>query len=65
MKKSTYLKKHSNKKESPWDSIEPDSSVGKALNLTRDIAGFFCVLAGNLHKKELIENMMDELLENT
>ena len=53
-----------NPKEAPWDAIDPDlvPNAASSLNLTRDIAGFFCAIANNMKRGYMIEDMMDELM---
>ena len=51
-------------KKVPWDSIDPKSAAAATLNLTRDIAGFFCATLDNNGECNVLEEHLDDLLDN-
>jgi len=55
-----------NPKEAPWVAIDPIDfpNVADSLNLTRDIAGFFCATASNMKREDLIVDMMEDIMKN-
>ena len=55
-------KKNPNPKEISWDSIDPNSSAAATLNLTRDIAGFFCATLSNMGEQVMLEEYFNDLL---
>ena len=62
VKTSTTKTKSSNHKEAPLDPIDPDAypSVANSLYLTRAIAGFYCAIAINMNRADLIEDIIED-----
>ena len=54
---------NANPKEVSWDSIDPNSSTAATLNLTRDIAGFFCATLSNSGKHDTLKEYLNVLLD--